>query len=372
MNEPALIPDTSKPNVYGPLTARELLDRTFRLLSDSPRLFFGIVLVVVAVEIVVAVVLGFGGFSMRHIGASGHPVARALFLLPLSLIGAALIFVFTQIAQGALFLATQAKLSNSPVTAGGACSLAAAKAGRLIAVSLLVALRVLGYLFLLFVAFFAVLLVVGLVSGISSGYSGHMPVHFGHMPSLGFQMAALGLVLLLFLVYFFVLLWLAARYALSIPACLAENLGALDAIRRSIRLSTGSRGRIYAVFVLVGCVSIAVLMLTLPLQLIFMHLAHAGQRFSAGPWGVIAILMAGFRFAVGALLIAFTGVATALCYFDLRVRKEGFGNVPPPTVREPMAFGPPAVEPPPVAPPSIEPPSLENTSVQDLPPEPLP
>jgi len=44
-------------------------------------------------------------------------------------------------------------------------------------------------------------------------------------------------------------------------------------------------------------------------------------------------LLAAFRIFVSAVIVAVMGIATALCYYDLRVRKEGFGIVmPPPAV----------------------------------------
>jgi hypothetical protein len=52
---------------------------------------------------------------------------------------------------------------------------------------------------------------------------------------------------------------------------------------------------------------------------------------------------------ISALVMVFIGIATALCYYDLRVRKEGFGIVtlPPPAVPIPPAepWGLPRSEP---------------------------
>ena len=48
--------------------------------------------------------------------------------------------------------------------------------------------------------------------------------------------------LLGFLVYGILM---SLRYSLAVPACTVENLKAREAIRRSIQLSKGSRGRIF-------------------------------------------------------------------------------------------------------------------------------
>lgn len=328
MSETTPIPFASTANVYGPITPTRMFERTFKLLKENPTLFFGIVLVVIAVEVVVGIVLAFSGFSMRHVGDSQHPLSSALLLLPLSLLGGAMIYVITQIAQGALFYATQTVLAGGSISVGGACSMAAEKVGRLIAVSLLIAFRVLLYLMLIFGGFLALLVAVGLAAGVLSAHSGQPAFHLGQMPSPGILAAAAALMLLLMVVYFIALLWLAARYAMSIPVCLAENRGAADAIRRAISLSGGSRGRIYALFIFVGCISLAIAALTLPLQLILAHQTHAHHAVHPASVGLITLAVAGFRLLIGGALIAFTGVATALCYFDLRVRKEGFGQVP--------------------------------------------
>ena len=75
---------------------------------------------------------------------------------------------------------------------------------------------------------------------------------------------------------------------------------------------------------------VAIALVTVPFQLM---LGHGVQRGLA--IGAIGILLAGFRILTSGFIVAVMGIATALCYYDLRVRKEGFGVVapqPPPTV----------------------------------------
>jgi hypothetical protein len=52
MNDQTMIPNPSQPNVYGPITAGQMFERTFRLLRENFKLFFGIVLILVGVHIV--------------------------------------------------------------------------------------------------------------------------------------------------------------------------------------------------------------------------------------------------------------------------------------------------------------------------------
>ncbi len=325
MNEPAINPDFRWTKPYGPVTVSQMFDRTAALLRDNPGLFFGIAAVLVGVEVVIGAVLGGGGIWVAHSSVGTVPVARILFTVPLALLGALMIFVFTQIIQGALFLAAQARLANAAMTVGEACRLAAEKCGKLVGIAVLVALRIFGYVLLLYFAFG----ILAIVPAIMFGGFGHLAGGMRFHPGMGFgpaQLATAGIFMLFalvaILVYLAVLLWLAIRYALAIPAALAENLAVGDAIRRSIHLGRGSKGRLLALFLVVGCAWLAFIAVTVPIQLMGAH--AAAMHRAAIP--VLPALTGLLRILFSWVLITFTGVATAICYYDLRVRKEGFGG----------------------------------------------
>jgi hypothetical protein len=323
MSDNLVLPNS--PNVYGPITPSQMFERTFALLRENAKLFFGIVLVVIGVEIVVGGVLGGNGLWMARTAIGTAPITRALFSVPLLLLGAALIYIFTQIIHGALFIATEAKLASAPITVGEACRLAADKAGRLVGISILVALRIFGYMLL----FYFVLAIVGLMGALMFGGFNHLAdrvrFHSGQMQFFGVG-ALLGIFLLALLVlYIAALFWLVIRYAVAIPAALAEDLRVTDAIRRSIHLSRGSKGRLLALFLVVACIWIAFVAVTLPVQLMAAHHGLMHSTATLGTPGVLNFGVAAIRIFLSWIVIAFTGVATALCYYDLRVRKEGFG-----------------------------------------------
>ncbi|HVC89856.1 MAG TPA: hypothetical protein VND66_04450 [Acidobacteriaceae bacterium] len=324
MNDFVLATAPPQPNVYGPITPSQMFERASRLLRENFKLFFGIVLILIGVEVVFGGILGGSGFWISRSMAGAAPLARILVLAPAMLVGAVLLFILIQIIQGALFIATQAKLVNAPITVGESCNLAAEKVGRLIGISLLVALRTIGYLLLFYIAFGALAMIVALMFGGFSHAAGAMPFRFGHMPSLGMALFIVLLLLMAFLLYLVTLLWLITRYALSIPVALAEGLSVTESIRRSIHLSGGSRGRLYALFLAIFGVYLVFAAVTVPMQLIVVHGAnlHAGSVI-----GALGLLLAAFRILVSAIIVAFIGIATALCYFDLRVRKEGFGTI---------------------------------------------
>ena len=338
MSEPAILPNPSSPNIYGPITAGQMFERTFTLLRENFKLFYGIVLILVGVEIVVVGITGgifgatafsLGGATVISLGgATAGPASlgRILFLMPIMVVGGVLLFILIQIIQGALFVAARARLAGTPITVGDACKLAADKAGRLIGISLLIFVRAIGYVILFCTAMVIVGFVIALFTGLTHAAGGNM-FSIGHHASLAVIAA-----LVLFLVvggiaYLLFWLWLASRYALSIPTALAENLSITESIRRSIHLSHGSRGRLYALFVSVIIADIAIALVTTPFQLMLRH--EAFGRYGAALM-TMTILLAGFKILVSALIVAVMGVATALCYYDLRVRKEGFGTVPPP------------------------------------------
>jgi hypothetical protein len=318
MNDVVIPSNSPQRNIYGPITPGEMFERTFALLRENPGLFFGIVLVVIGVEIVVGGVTGIGGVWMGRTNMGAAPIARVLFEVPLALIGAALVYIFTQIIQGALFLATRAKLGNAPMTVGEACSLAANNVGRLVGISILVALRIIGYMLLL--DFAAGLLLF--LPALALGDTVHLTDMFraGHGPLVGAGIFYVFFMLAVFVVYVAVMFWVVLRYAVAIPAALEEDLPITDAIHRSITLSRGSKGRLIALYLSVACAWIVMAAFTVPLQLMARHsvTGHAGFLFAA----------AAIRILFSWLVIAFAGVATALCYFDLRVRKDGFGAAP--------------------------------------------
>lgn len=123
------------------------------------------------------------------------------------------------------------------------------------------------------------------------------------------------------------------RYALALPACVVEDLKARQAIRRSIELSKGARGRIFVLFLLIGVIKVGLLLVSQA----FFFAAIFKNHGQVGPWvtagsQVVAFFTNTFIGPIGA-----TGIT--LFYYDQRVRKEGFdiewmmqaaGLVPPP------------------------------------------
>jgi hypothetical protein len=125
----------------------------------------------------------------------------------------------------------------------------------------------------------------------------------------------LALVLLPWIVY---AIFMALRYSLAVPACVVENLKARKAIRRSIELSKGSRGRIFLMGLLIFIIAFGLEAVTQSF-LVILAIKHNGQ---IGPVALaVSQVMAFFTNTfIGPIYAA----GLALFYYDQRVRKEGY------------------------------------------------
>lgn len=350
MSEPAILPNPSQPNIYGPITAGQMFERTFTLLRENFKLFFGIVLILIGVHIVAMGI--FGGSEFWMIRSNGGPpsVGGVLLMLPIFVVGGVLFFIFMLIIQGAFFVATRARISGTAITVGEACKLAAEKAGRLTGIALLIIVRTIGYLLLFYIASVVVfLIVVLLVPGIHRT-SGAVPFSVGHGASLGVIAMALLFGLSWLVLYAVFALWLYARYAISVPAALAENLSVTASVRRSVDLSRDSKGRLFAMLLSIVGAYLVMDAVLVPVELMAFNPFHphpVGIGVAMGPGMLLLSAVIGIvSIVMSALVMVFIGIATALCYYDLRVRKEGFGVVPLPPPAVPIVAAEPWALPP--------------------------
>jgi len=119
---------------------------------------------------------------------------------------------------------------------------------------------------------------------------------------------------------FALVIYLALRYAVAVPAMLLEDLRVFAAIRRSVQLTAGYRGRLFiAAFLMtiIGYVGVMVF------QGSFWIAAVFAARYGNWPaWLNFATAASG---AIGA---AITGpllmIVLVLSYYDARIRKEAF------------------------------------------------
>ena len=115
---------------------------------------------------------------------------------------------------------------------------------------------------------------------------------------------------------------MSLRYSLAMPVCVVESLTARLAIKRSIELSKGARGRIFVMGLLVYAIRTG-LGLLLGFPLIFFAVKHVGQPL---PLKLLVLTqIAGFL--VNTFIGPVYSTGLTLFYYDQRVRKEGFDIV---------------------------------------------
>jgi uncharacterized membrane protein len=108
---------------------------------------------------------------------------------------------------------------------------------------------------------------------------------------------------------------LALRWAVAVPACVVENLGPIDSMRRSAQLTKGHRWKIFGM---------GVLILVLFIIAIVIIGALVGMGVFVVPQGVGRGLLAAIvGVIVTGIVTAYFNVVAAMIYHDLRTVKEG-------------------------------------------------
>jgi hypothetical protein len=135
-----------------------------------------------------------------------------------------------------------------------------------------------------------------------------------------------GLVFLLFVILGAFAAWMLLRFCLAFPACVVEQATAWTALKRGVRLSHGTRGRILLLYIL-GIILNWMLTWVIALVVIItiaLIPALQGQKHTETVGMIAMFALYGAYFAVKALIKPVYGIALTLFYFDQRIRKEGF------------------------------------------------
>ncbi|KAA6458722.1 hypothetical protein DYQ86_19430 [Acidobacteria bacterium AB60] len=288
-----------------PLSLGEILDRTAQLYRTNFGLFAGIFAITNGMVLVLVVL--FEGLSADYrsiqttMKLQWGPVLGFVLLLSLAsmLLYGASIAAITR-AVGWVHV-------GEPATIRNAYASTLPRLGRYLWLMTLAALVLLG-----------VALLSALVLGIAL-----VVVTAGLSIALGGSKQAVGIVgilvgLFLDVAVFAVVCWFATRYALGIPACVVENLKARKALRRSVELSKGARGRIFLLFLLVGVLQVGLLVLTQSPFYVYLFRHHLQLSLA------LSILSQIISIATDTLVGPILATGITLFYFDQRVRKEGY------------------------------------------------
>lgn len=171
--------------------------------------------------------------------------------------------------------------------------------------------------------------VVVLVPGLAAGGAVVLPIYLATRAGGGLAAGvAIGFVAVLVgAAAIGAIVWLALSYAMGMAVCVAEQKAAWESMKRSWKLSQGTRGRIFVLFLLVLVLTMVTTMIAyIPFLIVVGVAAAAGN----GPQSAAAALVVAeiLQFVLDVLLqIALTPIswiALVLFYYDQRVRKEGF------------------------------------------------
>jgi hypothetical protein len=320
------LPAAAGPSPYpafAPKTIGQILDRTYRLMRSHFWLLVGIAAIPsLLLMMVVAAMEAFVWIPMlKQWPKPPDPQAMLHLFNPAIMIPVMVVVTLLSVAIASIYLAAGCYASISAdagvrVTITQAYGIAWSQAGRFMWLMVLVYLC----------AGLPILLVEGVVlSGASMFASGHIsasPALFLLVP----------LVVLLYIAAIVYGLLMGLRLSLAFPACMAENLNAFAAIKRSFQLTPGAKGRIFLVILVVYAALYAGILI---LEVLVALLAIVGVLVAvvlhvhiAAPWNYVGL--GGLGVCVFAVIILFISLtyaamttALAVLYHDQRLRKDG-------------------------------------------------
>ena len=302
--------DTLRPSTLG-----EILDRTANLYRKRFLVFLGIALMPAGM------ILGCGAVSVLFVawvGTRGNAAGPAVvgILSILFLVVGVLIFLplcagAAGLGAGALNHAAAAALDGEAITIRGAYSAAWKRGWRYIWLLVLEGLIIVGAPAVLWIG----VIVVFAAGQVASG-----------SPAAQMSAGVTGIVLLLLAAMGLYAMWILLLLCLSFPACVVENVGAWRAVKRSVALSKGTRGRILVLYILGMLLRWGIsLVLTLPAILIVTLVPGLDTPQHAQVIGsVMMVVIYGGSFLVRAATKPIYTIAQMGFYYDQRIRKEGF------------------------------------------------
>ncbi len=316
-----------------PLTLGEILDRTAELYRTNFLLFAGISSIYAGILLVLSLIQ----IAVQQGALSLHMNTA---LIVVSIVGLVVLWLAIFVAGGLAVAANTRAVGW--VHLGEPASIRAAYRTILPRTRRYLGLMTITY----FLAWFPCVLVYGAYAAILFAYVKPKGLFTPHAPPPDPQMMVVFLissVAFLFLlagalVYGIIM---SLRYALAVPACTVENLTARAAIRRSIQLSKGSRGRIFMLALLALIIQLGLTGITQGF-FIFAGIKHHGVL---PVW--MSVTQQFLAFLTNTFVEPIYATGFTLFYYDQRVRKEGYdiermmqtaGMTPPSPAIEPLVL----------------------------------
>jgi hypothetical protein len=298
-----------------PSTLSEILDRTIQIYRKRFLVFLGVAVVPYAAVLVPIAVLLLLGFWLGASGGSGTATAGSVLLIGVVVLVAMPTWIaVTGLTTAALSHgAWQSYLTGERITIRGLYREVWARGWSYAGLYFLQALLIWG------VPVFAWVLLVGVGAGMTTLMrSGGMGVAGGVV--FGTTMFV-GVVLMI--AY---MVWMLLRLSLAFAAAVVERGGAVDALKRSTALSSGTKGRIVLLYLLGTILNYVITFsVTFPLTIVLGLIPSLhSQRFAQIVAGITFVVVYGMAFAAQALIKPVYAIALVMFYFDQRIRKEGF------------------------------------------------
>jgi hypothetical protein len=301
-------------NQLRPLTLGEILDRTaelyrnhFPLFAGTSAVFAGAMLLIETLHLGGLTLLAYPRIPPRLEWV--YAVSLGLEILAVALVAGLAIAAFNR-AVAWIYL-------GEPATVHTAAASVLSHLRRYLWLMAVTVFRAWSPLFVLYVALFAIFFAV-MPHGFLSNPQVAQHVSISRSTALNLFVAIVILApLFLLATAYGIFMWL--RYSLAMPACVVENRSPGAAIKRSIDLSLGSRGRIFVLWILVYVIRMLFAIL-FGFPFIILGLRHPGH---AMPLAWMALSEVG-GFITNTLIGPIYSTGLTLFYYDQRVRKEGF------------------------------------------------
>lgn len=289
-----------------PLVLGEILDRTAELYRKNFVLFAGLSAVYAGAIMILTLLQLWFTFALK----GDPPGAVKIGLLGLFFfVEISAIFVLAGVSMAANTRAVAWVNLGEPATIIGAYKSILPKTGR--------------YVWLMFLIGVRMFLWIILFSVVIGGGVGILAVLARTMGGSAGSSIVVGLVTFVCIVGAMIFtLWILLRYSLAVPASVVEDMKARQAIKRSIELSKGSRGRIFVLFLLIAVIAFALIAVT-QFPFLIAVFRHPKQPISLGT----QVLQQVLNFFTSTLLGPIYAIGLTLFYFDQRIRKEGFDIV---------------------------------------------
>ena len=286
-----------------PLSLGEIFDRTAELYRKNFVLFAGLSGVYAAAIMILGLLQLWVTYSLM--GSSMNAARGALFGV-FVIVEICAMFVLVGISMAANSRAVAWVNLGEPATIFGAYKSILPRTGRYVWLMVVAGLRIYAPVVLFFIVFTVGLVAIRGIAGRGAAAAG--------------ATILAGLLMFVFIVLAIIFsIWMVLRYSLIVPACVVEDLKARQAIKRSIELTKGSRGRIFVLFLLTIVITFAIVAVT-QFPFLISTFKHPGQPLPIGTQALQQVL----NFVTSTLIGPIYAIGLTLFYYDQRVRKEGF------------------------------------------------